>query len=149
MGGAVMVKLTITQTDMNDCAKRLGMLLRPVSGLAAADIGCDLDGYPVRALTLNALRGSVDKLKAADQARRLEAVANPEWFILPCATAPQSDLFARIVDLETQITHLRSLLNRVTPERLSSGWEHLPDVAAPPVRMMPARALRGGDGVPR
>lgn len=117
--------------------------------LAASDIGCGLDGHPVRVLTLSALRGSVDKLKAADQARRLEAVANPEWFVLPCATAPQSDLFARITDLETQITHLRALLNRVTPERLSAGWEHLPDVAAPPVRTMPARALRGGDGVPR
>lgn len=106
--------------------------------LAVTDIGCDLDGYPVRA---TAGGGRNDHL-----VQSCVQLAPQHWDDLNKYVPSPS---ARIAALEAENTHLRALLNRVTPERLSAGWEHLPDVAAPPVRTMPARALRGGDGVPR
>lgn len=105
-------------------------------GDAAVDTGCDLDGYPVRTAPRGTLCVSTHQWRLWQQMK-------------PPAPASTTAICGRITELEAQITHLRSLLNRIAPERLSVGWEHLPDVAAPPARTMPARALRGGDGVPR
>ena len=101
-------------------------------------MACDLDGYPLHA----------PQPEISEQ----------------MSVLPPDPLVVRIAALELENAQLRGLLDRVDyqnpiiqapdrsilvgadnkRERLSAGWEHLRDIAAPELRTMPARALARG-----